>query len=263
MFLVLLFLASVVSAVVPVLLFKNLSLRWHLPRSIFWKAGFAGLVIGTIVAGVMLNLDSVFPNFQNSSDLLYAVILGVVSGLFSELGKFLMLDRFMPKVRDYHSGVFFGLGWGGLGIMLMGIFFAIGVFGMNTLLTTPDITTVLPNAEPEQLELLKESQQQIQVLVQSPWKGLSPLFENSMIILFDIAMTLIILLGLQKARTRYVWLAVLLRSAMATSVVYILQTKLIPVEIVFIVWALAAAGLIFTLQKNLAHSAPNISKKSI
>ncbi len=250
-FILLLFVSSVLSVFVPFFLMRNLTLRWHIPRKVFWRSGFFGLIVGILVAGVALNLDGVFPAVKNVSQLLYAAIIGVTSGLFVELGKFVVLDRFMPKVRHFQSAVVFGLGWGGLAVMLMGIFFSIGIFGMNALLNVGDVSSLMSNPEPGQVRMFQESKKQLEALVQTPWKGLSPLFENSAIILFDIAMTLIILLGFQKSKTAYTWLAVLIRSTMATGVLFVAQQKTFPMEILYMLWAAVALGIIFTLKDRL------------
>ena len=135
--------------------------------------------------------------------------------------------------------------------MLMGIFFSIGIFGMNALLNAGDVSSLMSNPEPEQVRMFQESKKQLEALVQTPWKGLSPLFENSAIILFDIAMTMIILFGFQKGKTAYTWLAVLIRSFMATGVLYVAQQKTFPTEILYILWAAVALGIIFMLKDRL------------
>src|SRR5579883_619566 len=100
MFFAFTFLAGLVSVVAPLFILRRAARKWHIDPKIFWKAGFGGLVVSVIILFVSLNIDSAFPAFDNLSALEQALILGVATGLFMELGKFVVLDRIMPHVRS-------------------------------------------------------------------------------------------------------------------------------------------------------------------
>ena len=215
----------------------------------------AGILIAILVFWVTLNIDGAFPSFDNLPDLVQALILGFMTGLFSELGKFIILDRMMPAVRNRESGLLFGMGWSGVGIILTGFFLIFGVFGMQNLLNTKDFSTVAPNADQNQIQFLQQSQQQLQQLVSgSPFKAVTPLFESVALFILDMAMTLLIIFGLNIKQTRYVWLAVGIRTVLSTLMLYFTQTGTVPVEFVFVGWMIVGAAVIYYVQKMIKRS---------
>jgi uncharacterized membrane protein YhfC len=255
-FFVLTFIVAIITVAVPTVLLRLSVQRWHVNPKIFWLAGTAGIVVSLLIFGVNMNIDGSFPAFDQLPDAVQAVILGVASGLFIELGKFVVLDRMMRKVRTREAGLVFGLGWAGLSTIIMGFFLAVGVFGMQGLLNTKDLASAIPNATPDQVQFLQDSQKQVQELVSgNPLKALSPLLETANTLIFDMAMTLLILTGLNKKQTRQTWLAVGLRTVMATSLFYAAQLNSFPIEIIFAFWLIAGGALLFYLQKNFKSAA--------
>ncbi len=251
-FFVFTFITGLVLFFTPVLLMRFLSKKWRVEPKTFWKAGFAGAVSGTIVLGVILNIGSTFPAFNQLPDVAQALILGLTSGLLVELGRFLVLDRMMPTVRGREASLVFGLGWPSVAMLFLGALFIMGAFGMYNLLNTQDFATSLPNASPEQLELFEEAKKQIEILVNgSPIKALSPLLEYAGVLATDAAITVLIVFGLLKKRTRYAWFAVGWRALLSSSYFFNIDAQILPVEILYIFWVLAAAGLIASIQKKL------------
>jgi len=212
----------------------------------------AGIVVSLLTFGVSLNIDGAFPAFDKFPVIVQALILGFTSGLFMELGKFLVLDRMMPAIRKRKNGLLFGMGWSGVAIILMSIVLAFGVFGMQDLANTKDLASAVPNANSEQLNFLQESQKQIQELAAgSPLKAFTPLLESAATLLVDMGLTLLIILGLNKKQTRHTWLAVGVRAILSAGVFYASQVDSMPVEIIFAIWVLIGAFLIFYFQKRL------------
>jgi len=211
----------------------------------------AGIVAALLVFGVTLNLNGSFPAFDQLPIWLEALILGFVSGLFMELGKFLVLDRLMPMIRSRESGLLFGLGWSGVSFIFLGLILAFGVFGMQNLATTTDINSVVPNADSDQIQFLQASQQQIQELAAgSPFKAFTPLMESTATIILDMGLVLLIILGFNKKQTRFTWFAVGIRTALSAALIYASQIDGFPIEIVFAGWILVGGLLIFYLQKT-------------
>lgn len=255
-FFVFTFITGLVLFFAPVLLIRFMLKRWHAETKIFWKAGFAGMVSGTIVLGVILNIGSTFPGFTLLPGVAQALILGVMSGLLVELGRFLVLDRMMPSVRGREQALVFGLGWPSVTMLFLGALFIMGAFGMYNLLNTQDFASSFPDASPEQLELFDEAKKQIEILVNgSPLKALSPLLEYTGVLATDAAMTLLIVLGLRKKQTRYAWFAAGWRALLSASYFFNVDAQLLPVEILYVFWALAAAGLIVAILKKLPSKA--------
>jgi uncharacterized membrane protein YhfC len=250
-FFVFTFISGLVLLFTPVLLMRYLTKRWNTEPKTFWKAGFAGMVSGTIVLGVILNIGSAFPGFTQMPDVAQALVLGLMSGLLVELGRFLVLDRMMPSVRGREQALVFGLGWPSIAMLFLGALFIMGAFGMYNLLNTQDFAASFPNAGPEQLELFDEAKKQIEILVNgSPLKALSPLLEYAGVLATDAAMTLLIVFGLRKKQTRYAWFAVGWRALLSTSYFFNVETQVLPIEMLYCFWALAAAALMIGIQKK-------------
>ncbi len=259
LFFILTFVVAVLCVLIPALALRILGARWKLEKKIFWRAGIAGIFCTMLILGVVLNIDSSFAGFTKLPDFVQALILGLVTGLFAELGKFLVLDRMLPQVRDRRSAIFFGIGWSGVALLFSGFLIAVGVFGMQNLLNTQDLTAAFPNIDADQLKFFNESKTAVQALVNGPAiKAFTPLLENLMLLVTDVAMTLLIVAGLKKKRTSNVWLAVGLRTVLATSVFFVIAgngvPNWLPVEAVFAVWIAVMGALALKLQAAFAAS---------
>lgn len=250
-FFVFTFITGLILFFTPVFLARFTMMRWRINPGIFWKAGFAGMVSGTIVLGVTLNIGGAFPAFEQLPAVARALILGLMSGLLVELGRFLVLDRMMPSVRGRESALVFGLGWASIAMLFLGGLFVLGAFGMYNLSNTQDFSAAFPNAEPEQLQLFEEAKRQIDVLVNgSPLKAFSPLLEYAAVLLTDAAMTMLIVFGLRKKQTRYAWFAAAWRTLVASALLFNMQEPVVPIEILFCFLALAAGILLVSIQKS-------------
>lgn len=252
LFFVFTFITGLLCMIGPFVLLRFIVRKWHLENKIFWRSGLAGIVIATVVLGVIMNIQPTFPGFAGLPDILQALVLGAVSGLFVELGKFIVLDKLLPSVRHREQVVLFGIGWSFIGMMLMGALLTFGSFGMYNLSTTKDLTSLLPDADPEQIQFLQEGQQQLQILMNgSPLKAFTPLLESVSIIAVDVAMSFIIVFGLRRRQTRYVWMATGVRTLIAGSFFFLAQTKIVPIELIYIGWVIAGAVLFRVLYRAL------------
>jgi len=214
-------LSGLMLVVLPLLAVRRLKAKWQLPKGLFLKAGLAALMIEIIQVAVIGNGTSLWPQILDLPPYQIALMLGLVSGLFTELGRFLVLDKLMSKVRAAHEGVIFALGWGGLQTIIYGAVVILGVFGMYTISSVSDLATILPDADKNQLASFAEIQKQSQVLMNSnPILGFAPVIERGSLILIDIVLTLLIIVGLIEDKTSYAWLAVGLRGLVTALVFY-------------------------------------------
>ncbi len=252
LFFVFTFITGLLCMIGPFVLLRFLVRKWHLESKIFWKAGLAGIIMATVVLGVIMNIGPTFPGFAQLPGLLQALVLGAVSGLFVELGKFIVLDKWLPSVRHREQVVLFGVGWSLIGVMLMGVLLTFGAFGMYNLSTTKDFTSVLPDADPEQIQFLREGQQQLQILMNgSPLKAFTPLLESISIMAIDVAMSFLIVFGLRRRQTRYVWMAVGVRTLIAGSLYFLALSKIIPIELIYIGWLIVGAVFYRVLYRSV------------
>ena len=245
-------LAGFLLILIPLILLTRASKKFSLPRSLFWKVGFYHIVISFLYLGVIGNLGSVWPGFEESPVWIQALVIGIISGLFLELGRFVVLDRFQKKIRDFKSGIFFGLGWSGVNAILLGILAIINSFGLYYLAQTADLKTQFPEISIEQLQILEDAQKQAQAFAQgNPLVGLTPLLENAVFLFVDIALTLLMIMALNKGQNRWVWLAVGIRAVFSGVNFYLLSLNLLWGELAIIGFGILAVLFSLKLKENL------------
>lgn len=234
----------------PLLIGFKLSKKWNLPKRLFWKAGLALLIIEIFHLEVVGNASALWPNLFESSLVLKIFLLGIINGLFFELGRFLVLDKFIRQCRSYKEAVFFGLGWAGLETILIGIIAFFSVFGIQTLLNNPDLQKVFPDASTQEIQELQSFKDQTLALVQNnPVLALAPILERFAQMLIDIALTLLIVLALVKGLSKLIWIAVAFRSIFVGLLVYTSTVNVFAVEIVFVIFGLIGFFLLRECRK--------------
>lgn len=245
-FLVLLVASSLVLILAPFYLVRRFSAQWKLNRLIFWKAGLMLLFIQIFYLTVISNLSTMV-----EIPVLYRIILfGVLAGLFFELGRFLVLDRFMKKVRTFKEGIFFALGWTGLSTILMGFGLLAASFGLNTLLQSGDISSLIPADAEIDMKLIKEMQEEILTIARNfPYLGIEPLLESAAWFVINIALTLMVLMGITKGEQKYVWSAVAFHSFILIAVNFISTDYLMDFLTNVVVFAAFAAISYFLIRK--------------
>lgn len=246
-FLVLTAVTGIVLFAGTVYFYKKFSKDFGLPKKIFWKAGFFLLLIELFYLTVVGNATSIWPVLLTIGTLQKALLLGLVSGLFFELGKFVILDRVMKDIRSYQQGIFFGFGWQGVETLFLGVLIFLSVFGMQILVNTTDLSAVMPNAGTQEIEQLKTYQQDAKQLLAgnsftngNAFVAMAPLLERGAGMLVDIALSLLMILGLIKGEFKYVWLAVGVRALFVFLLVYLSEFNPILPEAVFVVFGIAA-----------------------
>ncbi len=244
-FLVLSFVAGLALTIGPLYAARKLRARWKLPRGLFIKSGLALLIIEIVHMAAIGNASSLWPQIMDWPEYFQAVVFGLASGLFLELGRFLVLDKMMKNVRQYREGLYFGLGWSGVETILLGIIIMIAVFGMQMIGTGTDVADRMPGATKEQVQQLQDFQKQAADLMNgNPLVGLAPILERGCLLVIDIAMTILILAGFARGTTAYTWAAVGFRSLFTGSLLYVSSLNMLAGESLFIVFALAAYFII-------------------
>lgn len=246
-FLVFSALSGVALVAVPIFLVRRFRREWEMPKRLFLKAGLSLLTIELFHFSVMDSAISNWPQFLDFHFVLQALILGVVAGLFFELGRFFVLDKLFPHVRDEKSALYFGLSWNSLETILYGVLLIVGSYGIYLLATTSDVNVLFPDASVSELQEARMYQEQSLELVGSfPLYGLSPLLERAVLLLLDLFLTLVMLQRFTKGENRFVWLAVLGR-ALFTALIF-MAAQFEP-YVSLAVFAAIGAGLLFGLRK--------------
>jgi uncharacterized membrane protein YhfC len=221
-FLILSAFSGLALVVLPIVAVRKYRSAWQTPKGLFMTAGFAAVLVEIVHAAVLGNGASIWPQVFDLPVYLTALIFGVVSGLFTELGRFLILDRMMKKVRTCREGMMFGLGWGGLQTILYGLIVIVGVLGMSFLAGVTNLEAVFPDTDKNELTAVMELQKQsTELMTGNPLLGLGPLLERVSLVTVDIAMSLLIILGILRGTTSLAWAAVGFRTICTASVIYL------------------------------------------
>lgn len=149
-----------------------------------------------------------------------AVYLGLLAGLFEEIGRYLVY-RYYFRRRDIaltrENGLQFGAGWGGVESMLVALLVLSGMLSY-ILLTSNSGAIPLPNdpAVVAQVEALRSL---------TPLDILPGLAERMMTITLHIAWSLLVLAAVVYDKKLLLALAVLWHAAVDTAAVFLVQTQ--------------------------------------
>jgi uncharacterized membrane protein YhfC len=250
-FLILAAVSGVILIVAPVAVARMLKARWKMPDKMFFRAGLFLLVIEIFHMAVVGNGTSAFPQFFAMPTAVQALILGLLAGLFYELGRYVAMDRFFRNVRDRKEAIYFGLGFSGLETIMFGILLFIGTFAIYTLANTSDLAASFSTASPKDLEQLKAFQEQaLQLVNGNPLLALAPVLERLSLGLIDIAMTLVMILCFQRGDTKYAWAAVAFRVLFVSSLYIVSNYNTAAGELVFAAFAAISFYIIQGTRKS-------------
>jgi uncharacterized membrane protein YhfC len=248
MFIILSIFAGFVLTVVPVYLWKRFSAKWKMPKGLFLKAGLSLLVLEIFHISVRESALSYWPGFFDINLFLQALILGIMSGLFFELGRFFVLDKIFKKVRSYKEGVYFAMGWSGVVSTATGIIIIAGAIVIYLIMNTSDISTIFPQASENELKQIMDYQKQ--ALEMNPLFGLAPIVERFAFLALDIFLTLVILSGFGRGVVQYVWLSVFFRAIFVVVLFVVSQLGELAMVSAFIVFGALLFYLVWKMKEK-------------
>lgn len=237
--------------------------KYDLPAKIFWKSGLMGLIVGVIYIGIMVNIGDAIPGFKDIPSLAQLIIFGCLSGLFVELGQFVVLDRMLPSVRSRESAVLFGVGWASIVTIVTGFVFILGAFGIYKLMNVHDVSHAFPQADTEQIATIVKAQEMVQKLVdEAPFNLFAPMLDNLTTMVMDVALCLLIVLGLKKQQSRFTWFTVGLKSFFSSLLLISIQYKYVPFQATYL-FIMAACGILgfFIYKKGFGVKDRDTEKK--
>jgi len=238
-FLVLSLISAVIMIVIPVFLLKYFSKKWQISGGVFWKAGLFLLFIEIFYLAVIGNASSLWPDLLTSSNLLKALIVGLSTGLFFELGRFLVLDKIFKNLRSVRDCAFFAMGWGGVETLLVGILLIVSTFGMQFMIASNNLSALMPDAGSQEIKQLEELKQESIVLMSgNPLLALTPVIERVSRTALDLSLTMLCLLALVKGETKYVWMAVAMRALITLTAVLIGSLGALAGDLIYLTLAL-------------------------
>lgn len=154
------------------------------------------------------------------------IVLGLLAGLFEEIGRWLVFTRFFPRREvglTRENGVLFGAGWGGVESMLVGLLVLLTLTSYITApvviaqLSAPDAATALGLSEVQ----LQQATADLEALsAVSPFDVLAGLAERMMTITLHIAWSLMVLAAVVTGRKILLAAAVASHAAVDALAVY-------------------------------------------
>lgn len=91
------------------------------------------LILRLPIIQLVLPYQSWYLTLSTAEPILYSLFLGVTAGMFEEFGRFIIIKLFMKKdVSSPLSGIFFGIGHGGIEAILL-----VGINALLILMTAP------------------------------------------------------------------------------------------------------------------------------
>jgi hypothetical protein len=178
-------------------------------RKSYWLAGSYFLLFSFLYSAVITKLsESIFtlPNY------LLAGIIALIIALFTELGRFFLLDKII-KVREKNELIEFGAGYLSLSTILVAVLLIMSTFVHVYFSKNPDLSVdfaSLGKTEFENIKMLQELS--VGYLQKNPLIALIPLIERAAEYLLSLYCTFLIAFGLIKNKQSKIWLAILIKA---------------------------------------------------
>lgn len=223
--------------------------KWEMPRKLFFRAGLVFLVIEIFHFSVLDSVLSWWPQILDLPQIWRAVIVGVSSALFFELARFFALDKLFRKVRSMREGIYFGLGWSGVSIFVIGLFMAFGAAGFMVVLSHGDVNSLLPNGTAEELEqaqMLRDLG--VEMAGKDVWLAALPVLDYGVQFVLSVLLTILILLGFSKGTVQYVWAAIGMEALFITAITYASYFSVLWTGVCLLIFLAIFIKLILTLR---------------
>lgn len=195
-----------------------------------YRPGFIPVLFGILVFVVTqvlirFNLIGAFTTSQAglsfilANPILYIAILSLTAGLFEESGRFLAYKFLMKNKREWRHGIAYGIGHGGIEAVIMVSIPFIANIANSILINQGGLTSsVLPAEAVAQLQVIAPA------LVNTPsFMFLIGGVERVFAIMLHIALSLMVLYGVNRKKIGYLFLAMLAHGLVNFIAVYLMQ----------------------------------------
>lgn len=205
-----------VPVIVPFLLFGFLIFYYKKKVGISIKPlllGALGFIVFTQILEKALHLFVItnFPNYMEHP-FIFGIYGGLAAGVFEEVGRFVLFIWLLKAYRKYKDGISFGIGWGGIEGVLLGCLAVIPTIIFAFMINNGIFESeIIAKAPPEQAAALMEMKEKI--LRDGPIYYLIFALERIFAVFIQIALSLIVLLGVVKKTFLYVLYAILIHAA--------------------------------------------------
>ncbi|AIM16904.1 MULTISPECIES: YhfC family intramembrane metalloprotease [Neobacillus] len=220
--------------------------------------GAVGFVVFTQILEKVLHVAVItkFPNYAEHP-WAFGTYGALAAGVFEELGRFLLFVWLLKKYHDYKSGISFGIGWGGIEAILLSLIIAGQRIILSLLLNAGVLEAAVGAQFPaDQLAAVKD-----ELVSKGASFYLLGSLERFFAVFIQIALSLLVLIGVVKKRFSLVVLAILIHAAIDFPVVFF-QTGHIKQLWIIEVYVAMIGILSFFFIKKARTFLPDIPTKS-
>lgn len=228
-------------------------LGWWIARKRGARWGLFGIGAVTFVASQVLHIPFNFAVQRSGllpdntaalpNLLIVATFLGLSSGVFEEVARYLTYRFWAKDARTWGRGLMLGAGHGGIEAILLGVIGLINLFAWYFILEGQP----LPGVPAEEMALLQE---QIRAILDVPWHGvLLGALERLFALAFHLSASLLVMQVFVRRQLFWLVLAILWHALLNfTAVVAASQWGPYVTELLLGIFALCSVGIIFWLR---------------
>lgn len=232
--------------ILPIIAAIYFSRKFKLSWKLFLAGGLSFIASQALHIPLVLALT---PTFQSWGIALYAIVLGLLAGLFEETARYILYKFILKKTVSWDEGVYVGLGHGGTEAILIGITAALTFVNMLAYRYI-DLSTV-PSIPPEQLELAK--QQVAAYWATPPYLAMLGFVERIFAMCLHIALSVMVLYGIRSKKSIWFWAAVTWHAIVDAMAVYLAKDiSMIALEGIVGVCAVISLGIVFWIKPKFA-----------
>jgi len=230
----------------PIIAGFYLARKFKLSWKLFLAGGLTFITSQVLHVPLVLALTS---TFQSWGVIAYALVLGVLAGLFEETARYVLFKFILKKARTWNEGIYIGLGHGGTEAIIFGVLAALA-FANMIMYRYVDLSTI-PSIPPEQLELAK---QQVEAYWSTPpYLAILGVVERIFAMCLHVSLSVMVMYGLVSRKHIWFWLAVTWHMVVDAAAVYLVQNiSMIALEGIVGVFALVSLGIVFWLKPKFA-----------
>lgn len=215
-----------------------------------WKLFLAGGL--TFIASQVLHVPLVLalnPTFQSWGNIAFAIMLGLLAGLFEETARYILFKFILKKTSSWKEGVFIGLGHGGTEAIILGVLAAVAFINL-LVYRTIDLSTV-PSIPADQLELAK---QQVTAYWSAPvYMAILGFVERIFAMCLHVALSVMVLFSIVNKKPIWFWIALLWHAFVDAVAVYLApQIDMLALEGIVGIFAVISLVIVFWLKPKFA-----------
>ena len=234
---------SLVTIILPVIIYRYYKNKYKLPKRIFWVGVLTFITIQLLESaalkflGVIDMMDvGLNPAVADTVISITTVMIQITffSAFFTEISKYFAFKRIISSVDSYRSTILFGIGFAGIKMIAAGIatgMLAFSLYMMPNIENNPEVLSQLTDEQQSQFEVAKGMIGQLQEM--PAYLPIISIFEQIGIALLAIALTMVVFSAVVFRKWFLVIGAIILNGASYLLLIY-LTTLHIAAEIGFL-----------------------------